>query len=77
MTSPAVVNYRKEVGVGIVITNTQPEHAAALEELQRIVFPTLNPTSLMKKEHYLHHIKIFPDGQFVALYQDRVIGMTT
>jgi GNAT superfamily N-acetyltransferase len=69
--------YYKEVGDGIVITNTQAEHAAELEELQKIVFPTLSPASLMRSEHYLHHIKIFPEGQFVALHNHRVIGMTT
>jgi GNAT superfamily N-acetyltransferase len=69
--------YKKEVGDGIVIMNTQPEHAIALEELQKIVFPTLNPASLMRSNHYLNHIRIFPEGQFVALHNDRVIGMTT
>lgn len=71
------VLYRREVGDGIVVVNTQPEHAVALEELQRIVFPTLHPSSLMRREHYLNHIRIFQDGQFVALHRDRVIGMTT
>jgi GNAT superfamily N-acetyltransferase len=77
MISPESVLYHKEVGEGIVVMNTQPEHAAALEELQKIVFPTLHPSSLMRKEHYLNHIRIFQDGQFVALHKDRVIGMTT
>jgi len=77
MIASESILYRKEVGQDIVIINTQPEHALALEELQKIVFPTLNPVSLMRREHYLNHIRIFPQGQFVALYKDRVIGMTT
>ncbi|MBS1507818.1 MAG: GNAT family N-acetyltransferase [Bacteroidetes bacterium] len=77
MTAPESILYRREVGDGIVVVNTQPEHVVALEELQKIVFPTLHPTSLMRREHYLNHIRIFQDGQFVALYNDRVIGMTT
>lgn len=77
MTAPESILYRREVGDGIVVVNTQPEHAVALEELQKIVFPTLHPSSLMRREHYLNHIRIFQDGQFVALYNDRVIGMTT
>ncbi len=77
MTASESVLYRKDVGEDIVIIGTQADHAAALEELQQTVFPTLNPTSLMRKEHYLNHIKIFPEGQFVALHKDRVIGMTT
>ncbi len=77
MTSTSTLLYRKEVGEDIVIMNTQPEHATALEELQQIVFPTLNPASLMREEHYLNHIRIFPEGQFVALHKGKVIGMTT
>ena len=77
MTPAATILYRKEVGEGIVIMNTQPEHAVELEELQKIVFPTLSPASLMRKEHYLNHIRIFPEGQFVAVCKGHVIGMTT
>jgi len=77
MTASESVLYRKEVGEGIVIMNTQPEHAVELEKLQRVVFPTLHPTSLLRREHYLNHIRIFKEGQFVALHNNRVIGMTT
>jgi GNAT superfamily N-acetyltransferase len=69
--------YYKEVGDGIAIVTTQPQFTAQLEELQKLVFPTLAKESLMRKEHYLNHIKIFPEGQFVAVKDDRVIGMTT
>jgi len=69
--------YYKEVGDGIVITTTQPQFTAQLEELQKLVFPTLAKESLMRKEHYLNHIKIFPEGQFVAVKDNMVIGMTT
>ena len=69
--------YTKEVGEGLVITATRAEHATALEELQKIVFPTLAPASLLRAEHYLHHIQMFPQGQFVALLNNRVVGMTT
>jgi GNAT superfamily N-acetyltransferase len=69
--------YRKTVADGITIMNTQPEHAAQLEELQKTVFPTLAKESLMRAEHYLHHIKIFPEGQFVAVKDGKVIGMTS
>lgn len=77
MTAAEPFVYRREVGEGIVIMNTLPEHATALEELQRMVFPTLAPSSLMRREHYLNHIRIFPEGQFVALFNGHVIGMTT
>lgn len=69
--------YMRQVTDEIVITSTQPHHAQQLEELQELVFPSLSKESLIRREHYLNHIKVFPEGQFVALKGDRVIGMTT
>lgn len=69
--------YYKEISEGIIITTTQAQHAVQLEELQKIVFPTLAKESLMRREHYLNHIRIFPEGQFVAVKNSQVIGMTT
>lgn len=62
---------------GIVIASTQPEHAGELALLQRIIFPTLADAQRFKKAHYLKHIEIFPEGQFVALDGDRVVGATS
>lgn len=61
----------------IRITNTRPEHAAALEALQYIVFPNLAEEEILHKEHYLKHLELFPEGQLVALDGDRVIGGST
>ena len=69
--------YHKAVADGITIMNTQSEHAAQLEELQETVFPTLAKESLMRAEHYRHHVKIFPEGQFVAVKDGQVVGMTS
>lgn len=78
MKTDAAILYNKVVGNGITIMTTQPEHAVQLEELQKLVFPTLAKDSLMRREHYLNHIRIFPEGQFVAVTEDgKVIGMTT
>lgn len=62
---------------GLVIQNTRPEHAEQLEELQKIVFPTLSADEHIKAVHYLRHIEVFSEGQFVVLDKGRVIGMTT
>lgn len=77
MRASTEVGYHKAVGNGVVIMTTQPEHAAQLEELQKLVFPTLAKESLLRKEHYINHIKIFQEGQFVAIKDGKVIGMTT
>jgi len=77
MSSSVDVLYRKTMADGIIIMSTQARHASQLEELQKLVFPTLAKESLMRQEHYLNHIQIFPEGQFVAVKNDQVIGMTT
>src|SRR5437762_3226579 len=62
---------------GLVVQHTRPEHAAALEELQRICFPTLDDAERFKARHYLKHLELFPGGQFVVVDGDDVVGATT
>jgi GNAT superfamily N-acetyltransferase len=62
---------------GLLIQNTRPEHAEQLEELQRIVFPTLSVDEHIRAVHYLRHLELFPEGQFVITDKDKVVGMTT
>lgn len=62
---------------GLLITNLLPQHADKLEALQRIVFPSLAEDELILAKHYLHHYKIFAEGQFVILDGEEVVGMTT
>ncbi len=69
--------YYRKLSDGLVITHTRPEHAAQLEELQRICFPTLAEDERFKQRHFLKHIELFDEGQFVALDEDRVVGATT
>ena len=71
------MRYQKSLRSGIVVVSTRAEHAAQLETLQEMCFQTLAPAERFKKEQYLKHIEIFPDGQFVALDGDRVVGMTS
>lgn len=59
----------------IQIVTIREEHAAALEQLQRDCFPTLDDSELMRREHFLNHVKLFPEGNFVALAGDRVVGL--
>jgi len=62
---------------GLLVQNTRAEHAAQLEELQRIVFPTLADDELILAKHYLKHLEIFPEGQFVITDNGKVVGMTS
>lgn len=70
-------NYHQLLKSGIVITSLRAEHARQLERLQHLVFPTLAPELLFRAEHYLKHLEIFPDGQFVALHGEQVVGATS
>jgi 4-aminobutyrate aminotransferase/(S)-3-amino-2-methylpropionate transaminase len=69
--------YYRKLPHGLVVLHTRPEHAAQLEELQRICFPTLDDAERFKALHYLKHIDLFPDGQFVVIDGERVVGATT
>jgi GNAT superfamily N-acetyltransferase len=71
------IRYQLLLPDGLTVMNTQAMHVHQLEELQRIVFPTLADDELIRAEHYLRHIEIFPEGQFVITDKERVIGMTT
>lgn len=72
----AVPGYRRALADGLVIASARPEHAEALEALQRVVFPTLADEQRFKAAHYLKHLELFPGGQFVGLDGDRVIAAT-
>ena len=67
----------RQFGSGLVVKRTGPEHAEQLEELQRIVFPTLAPEQRFRAIHYLRHIELFPEGQLCVVDGDRVVGMTS
>ncbi|MHA4807546.1 GNAT family N-acetyltransferase [Flavitalea flava] len=69
--------YYQILSDGLIVRNTEPEHAPQLEELQKIVFPTLAEDEWIKAIHYLRHLEVFPEGQFVITDKDQVIGMTT
>lgn len=71
------MSYRRVLRNGIVIASTAPEHAGELERLQDIVFPTLAIEERFRAPHYRKHLEIFPEGQFVALDDERVVGATT
>lgn len=60
----------------IVIMNTRPEHIPALVALQIMCYPTLADTSRFKTAHFASHLRIFPEGQWVALAGQRVVGMS-
>ena len=71
------MRYYRRLENGVVVTQTGTEHANQLEKLQRVCFPTLDDTERFKAAHYCKHVELFPDGQFVALDGEHVIGATS
>lgn len=69
--------YYQLIPDGLVVQNTRAEHVEQLEELQKIIFPTLSSEEHIRAVHYLRHLEVFPEGQFVITDKDHVIGMTT
>ena len=70
-------DYKEILSSGITIIPMQAEHAEELEALQRVVFPNLVEEELLHADQYKHHVILFPEGQFVALDGDKVIGATS
>ena len=75
-TSPRVSGYRRVLPNGLVVASAEPAHAPQLVALQRVVFPTLADEERFKAKHYLRHLELFPEGQFVGLDGDRVVAAT-
>jgi GNAT superfamily N-acetyltransferase len=63
--------------VHIQIANTTRDHCRRLADLQPIMFPNLHPSEWLTAEHFLNHLKLFPEGQFVALANGKPVGSTT
>jgi len=74
---PKMSFFDRRLSNGIRICSTRPEYAAGLEKLQILCFPTLEDEERFKQAHYLKHIELFPEGQFVALDGSKVVGMTS
>ena len=68
--------YRRVLPNGLIIASARGEHAAQLESLQRVVFPTLADEERFKAAHYLKHLELFRAGQFVGLDGERVVAAT-
>ncbi len=51
-----------------------PEHAGRCADLERRAFPTADPTDLLDEADITAYAETFPDGFFVCLDGERVVG---
>ncbi|MCB0175464.1 MAG: GNAT family N-acetyltransferase [Anaerolineae bacterium] len=61
----------------IKIVNLQPQYFDALAQLQYDCFPTVDEREYFRVEHFRSHYDIFPEGSFVALDGEQVIGFAS
>lgn len=55
--------------------NISPDYACQVPTLQRICFPQTNAEVLFTEEDMLKHCEIFPQGTFMVLDGDRLVGL--
>jgi GNAT superfamily N-acetyltransferase len=53
--------------VRTVVVPTEAKYARPLAKIQPLIFPTLKPNELFTEAQYLHHLELFPQGQFTGL----------
>jgi ribosomal protein S18 acetylase RimI-like enzyme len=60
--------------LGVIVRNTQPEDISKIVDLQKESYPYLAPYgNIWHPEELESHLRIFPQGQFVALEPDGTI----
>lgn len=55
--------------------NIRPEHASQVHALQRICFPNTDVDILFTEEDMLEHYRVFPEGTFMVMDGNRLVGM--
>jgi hypothetical protein len=69
--------HKKSSDGRFTIRNATLADVNQMVQLQIICFPTLSPDELLTKEHYINHLKIFPQGQFVVTDNETVIASSS
>jgi hypothetical protein len=60
--------------LGVIVRNTQPEDISKIVNLQKESYPYLAPYgNIWHSEELESHLRIFPQGQFVAVEPDGTI----
>jgi hypothetical protein len=65
---------RKEILDDFIIRNATPDDAIQMEYVQKQCYPSLHESALMNRNHFMNHIKIFPEGQIVIEKDGIIVG---
>jgi hypothetical protein len=62
------------------VSNTRPEQAEEVVAVLKRAYgfpPTFEADTFFRPEDIREHIKRFPEGQFVAMHEGKIVGMAT
>lgn len=57
-----------------LIRTASPEDAVQMEFVQAQCYPTLHESEILNRNHFLSHIKIFPEGQIVIEKEGQIVA---
>lgn len=57
-----------------IIRNATPEDAIQMEYVQAHCYPTLHQSEILTRDHFINHIKVFPEGQLVIEKEEKIIA---
>ncbi|MDA2979768.1 MAG: GNAT family N-acetyltransferase [Actinomycetota bacterium] len=61
----------------LIYTNATSEYAERLVELELLCFPNVDPADLLSVKGIVMQEELFPEGAFMVLDGDRVVGMAS
>lgn len=61
----------------ITLDELKTEDAADLERLQEVCYPTIDRVHLLRRSHFEHHARLFPQGTIVAREDGRIVGLSS
>ncbi len=65
---------RKEILEDFIIRNATPDDVVQMEYVQKQCYPSLHESEIIKKEHFINHINIFPEGQLVIEKEGEIVA---
>lgn len=60
-----------------VLRNATPDDVMQMEAIQEACFPTLAAHEKLKAKHYLNHINIFKEGQWVVAEGEKIVASSS
>lgn len=57
-----------------LIRTASPEDAVQMEFVQAQCYPTLHESEILNRNHFLSHIKVFPEGQIVIEKEGQIVA---